>query len=87
MHNSIAEYSNKWDYRTKNAKDGAIRSKIIKYIDSISDEKKGTPKKYKQGGGVEWDKDSDSIRTELGEFRVRITPQMQKGYYDEGVKK
>jgi hypothetical protein len=52
MHNSIAEYSNKWDYRTKNAKDGAIRSKIIKYIDSISDEKKGTPKKYKQGGGV-----------------------------------
>ena len=82
MHNSIAEYSNKWDYRTKNAKDGAIRSKIIKYIDSISDEKKGTPKKYKQGGGVEWDKDSDSIRTELGEFRVRITPQMQKGYYD-----
>ena len=53
MHNSIAEYSNKWDYRTKNAKDGAIRSKIIKYIDSISDEKKGTPKKYETGGGVE----------------------------------
>lgn len=38
--------------------------------------------KMKNGGGVEWDKDSDSIRTELGEFRVRITPQMQKGYYD-----
>lgn len=36
----------------------------------------------KNGGGVEWDKDSDSIRTELGEFRVHITPQMQKGYYD-----
>jgi hypothetical protein len=36
----------------------------------------------KNGGGIEWDKDSDSIRTELGEFRVRITPQMQKGYYD-----
>ena len=53
MHDSIAEYWNKWDYRTKNAKDGAIRSKIIKYIDSISDEKKGTPKKYKQGGEVE----------------------------------
>jgi hypothetical protein len=37
---------------------------------------------YKKGGGVEWDKDSDSIRTELGEFRVLISPQMQKGYYD-----
>ena len=36
----------------------------------------------KNGGGVEWDKDSDSIRTELGEFRVLISPQMQKGYYD-----
>lgn len=32
--------------------------------------------------GVEWDKDSDSIRTQLGEFRVTITPQMEKGYYD-----
>lgn len=52
MHDTIAEYWNKWDYRTKNAKDGAIRSKIIKYIDSISDEKKGTPKKYADGGGV-----------------------------------
>lgn len=39
---------------------------------------------YEKGGsvGVEWDKDSDSIRTELGEFKVRITPQTQKGYYD-----
>jgi ppGpp synthetase/RelA/SpoT-type nucleotidyltranferase len=54
MHDTIAEYWNKWDYRTKNAKDGAIRSKIIKYIDSISDEKKGTPKKYADGGGVEF---------------------------------
>ena len=44
--------------------------------------KGSTVNKYKNGGGVEWDKDSDSIRTELGEFRVRITPQMQKGYYD-----
>ena len=37
---------------------------------------------FAMGGGVIWDKDSDSIRTELGEFKVRITPQMQKGYYD-----
>jgi hypothetical protein len=52
MHDSIAEYWNKWDYKTKNAKDGAIRSKIIKYIDSISDEKNGTPKEYKYGGNT-----------------------------------
>jgi len=38
--------------------------------------------KMAKGGGVIWDKDSDSIRTELGEFKVRITPQMEKGYYD-----
>ena len=52
-HESIAEYWNKWDYRTKNVKDGAIRGKIIKYLDSISDERIGSPKKYKSGGGVE----------------------------------
>jgi hypothetical protein len=37
---------------------------------------------FAKGGGVEWDKDSDGIRAELGEFRINITPQMQKGYYD-----
>jgi len=52
MHESIAEYWNKWDYRTKDVKDGAIRGKIIKYLDSISDERIGSPKKYKSGGKV-----------------------------------
>jgi hypothetical protein len=52
MHESIAEYWNKWDYRTKNVKDGAIRSKIIKYLESISDERTGTAKKYENGGSI-----------------------------------
>jgi hypothetical protein len=42
-------------------------------------------KKYDGGGdvqGVMWDKDSESIRTQLGEFVVLIYPQSQKGYYD-----
>ena len=44
-----------------------------------------TKKKYDGGGdvkGVVWDRDSDSIRTQLGEFVVLIYPQSQKGYYD-----
>ena len=44
--------------------------------------------KFDNGGGVEgveWDKDSDSIRTELGEFKIMITPQMERGYYDVSV--
>jgi hypothetical protein len=44
-----------------------------------------TKKKYDRGGdvqGVVWDKDSESIRTQLGEFVVLIYPQSQKGYYD-----
>jgi len=43
---------------------------------------------FAKGGGVDgvvWDNDSDSIRTELGEFKIMITPQMEKGYYDVTV--
>jgi hypothetical protein len=53
--------------------------RIIEKLKYIGDDFKGY---FENGGGVIWDKDSDSIRTELGEFKVRITPQMQKGYYD-----
>jgi len=41
---------------------------------------------YAKGGGVEWDKDSDSIRAEMGEFKIMITPQNERGYYDVNVK-
>jgi hypothetical protein len=41
---------------------------------------------YADGGGIEWDKDSDSIRAEMGEFKIMITPQTQRGYYDVNVK-
>ena len=41
---------------------------------------------YAKGGGIEWDKDSDSIRAEMGEFKIMITPQTQRGYYDVNVK-
>jgi len=57
MHDSIAEYWNKWDYKTKNYKDAMIRSKVVKYLDSISDERTGTPKKYKNGGNTADDED------------------------------
>jgi hypothetical protein len=40
---SVGRYDRKWEYRSKNTKDGAIRSTIIKYIDSISDKKDGEP--------------------------------------------
>ena len=59
---------------------------VGEYHENIQDAKKELKdlksNEYAKGGGVIWDKDSDSIRTELGEFKVRITPQMQKGYYD-----
>ena len=49
---NIASYDNKWDYRSKNTKDGEIRSAIIKYIDSISDKKDGEAKTFSKGGNV-----------------------------------
>jgi hypothetical protein len=78
---SIARYNRKWEYRSKNTKDGAIRSTIIKYIDSISDKKDGEPKKFSKGGNVierrYVNKEQDY------ETRYAKDKPMRKGYKDE----
>ena len=58
---NIARYNNKWEYKSRNSKDGIIISEIIEYIDSISDKKDGEPKykkdenmsKYAKGGSID----------------------------------
>ena len=78
---SIGRYDRKWDYKSKNTKDGAIRSIIIKYIDSISDKKNGEPKMFSKGGNVIEKRYVN--KSEDYETRYAKDKPMRKGYKDE----
>jgi len=78
---SVGRYDRKWEYRSKNTKDGAIRSTIIKYIDSISDKKDGEPKMFSKGGKVIEKRYVN--KSEDYETRYAKDKPMRKGYKDE----
>jgi hypothetical protein len=75
---SIARYDRKWDYRTKNPKEGKIRSAIINYIDSISSKKDGEPKRLSKGGNVTERRYVN--KEEDYEIRYAKDKPMRKGY-------
>ena len=85
---NIARYDNKWEYRSKNTKDGAVRSAVIKYIDSISDKKDGEPK-YKDGDMNEYSKGGNIIerryvnKDQDYETRYAKDKPSRMGYKDE----
>jgi hypothetical protein len=74
----IARYDRKWDYRTKNPKEGKIRSAIINYIDSISSKKDGEPKRFSKGGNVTERRYVN--KEEDYEIRYAKDKPMRKGY-------
>jgi hypothetical protein len=85
---NIARYDNKWEYRSKNTKDGAVRSAVIKYIDSISDKKDGESK-YKDGDMNEYSKGGNIIerryvnKDQDYETRYAKDKPSRMGYKDE----
>jgi len=70
----VMEFYDNYDFEDGGYFDGTI-PKTSSYMSNFAN-----------GGGIEWDKDSDSIRAEMGEFKIMITPQTQRGYYDVNVK-
>ena len=88
--NEQEQEGNKMEKERKEKQKKAILSEIKLedggYFDGTIPKASSYMSNYANGGGIEWDKDSDSIRAEIGEFKIMITPQTQRGYYDVNVR-
>ena len=51
------------------------------YVDNVYEGQYEMAKGGKTSG-IEWDKDEDGYRTELGTFKINISPSTQKGYWN-----
>jgi len=87
----VVDSNNKLVFQSKNEREAKLVSNS--YEGSVVKKYKGKAKiyEYAEGGmmanggktsGVEWDKDEDGYRTELGTFKINISPSTERGYWD-----